>query len=158
MSRSVASSRLVRALPDAIEFIALAIRAGRSPIAAVGAARPYADPVLHPTFAEFDRRLSRGAGFGDALAAFTDLVGPTAQRFVDDLATADRYGLPLGPVLDRLVDDARERRRRQAEHAARRLPVMLAFPLVTCILPAFVLLAVVPAVLGAISSLQQSLP
>jgi len=134
------------------------MRSGRTPLAAVGSAAVHADPVLAPAFDEFDHRLRRGAGLADALTAFTDLAGPSAQAFVDGLATADRYGLPLGPVLDRLVDDAREQRRRHAEHAARRLPVQLAFPLVVCTLPSFVLLAVVPAVLGALSSLQRSLP
>jgi hypothetical protein len=45
-------------------------------------------------------------------------------------------------------------RRRWAELHARRLPVQLLFPLVVCILPAFGLLAIVPLVLSALSSLR----
>ena len=74
------------------------------------------------------------------------------------VATAVRYGLPLAPVLDRLIDEARAERRRHAAEAARRLPVALSFPLVVCSLPSFVLLAIVPAVLGAVASLGDSLP
>ena len=40
-----------------------------------------------------------------------------------------------------------------AEEAARRLPVQLLFPLVLCVLPAFVLLAVVPLLLAAVPQL-----
>lgn len=146
------------ALPDSIELVVLGVRSGHTPLTAVRSAAAHADPVLTPVFDEFDHRLRRGAALSDALEAFTDLAGPPARSFVDALSTADRYGLPLGPVLDRLVDDAREQRRRHAERAARRLPVTLAFPLVVCTLPSFVLLAVVPAVLGALSALERSLP
>jgi tight adherence protein C len=36
--------------------------------------------------------------------------------------------------------------------------VKLSFPLVVCTLPSFVLLAIVPAVLGAIAALRDSVP
>ena len=42
--------------------------------------------------------------------------------------------------------------------SARRLPVRLTFPLVTCTLPSFVLLAIAPAVIGALSTLRASAP
>ena len=67
-------------------------------------------------------------------------------------------GLALAPVLDRLAHDARAARRRQGESAARKLPVRLSFPLVACTLPAFVLLALAPALLGALSTLRGSAP
>ena len=74
------------------------------------------------------------------------------------IAAADRDGTALVPVLDRLAADARAARRRLAEADARRLPVRLTFPLVTCTLPAFVLLAIAPAVLGAVSTLRANGP
>ena len=72
------------------------------------------------------------------------------------IATSDRYGLPLGPVLDQLTTEARDSRRRLDQAAARKLPVRLSFPLVACTLPSFVLLAIVPAVIAALSSLGGS--
>jgi hypothetical protein len=66
--------------------------------------------------------------------------------------------LPLTPVLDRLTDEANAGRRRAGEAAARRLPVRLSFPLVVCTLPSFVLLAIAPAVLGALSTVRGSAP
>jgi tight adherence protein C len=103
-------------------------------------------------------QLARGRRLADALAALPGVLGPGAQPVAEAIGAADRYGLPLGPVLERLADDARATRRRLAEAHARTLPVRLSFPLVTCTLPSFVLLAIVPAVLGTLSSLRGTGP
>lgn len=150
--------RAIRTLPDAIELIVLAIRAGLSPSSAIEAVGDQVAAALRPTFTETEHRLHRGQRLADALDAFVEQLGPAAAGFSDALATADRYGLPIEPVLDRLVIDVRTARHRQAERHARTLPVRLAFPLVVCTLPSFVLLAIVPAVMGALSTLRGSLP
>jgi pilus assembly protein TadC len=49
--------------------------------------------------------------------------------------------------------DLRTRARRRAEVRARKVPIRMLFPLVTCILPAFILLSVVPMVGGALREL-----
>ena len=54
------------------------------------------------------------------------LLGPVAQPLVDSLSAADRYGLPLAPVLERLALEARQQRRRDSDATARQLPVRLA--------------------------------
>ncbi len=87
-------------------------------------------------------------------SALVDELGPAARPIADGIAAAERYGLPLAPLLDTLSDQAHAARRRLAEAEARRLPVRLSFPLVVCTLPSFALLAVVPAVMGTISSLR----
>jgi tight adherence protein C len=145
-------------LPDVVEIVVIAVRAGATPSAAVLAAGPLAPAPLRPAFDEVVHRLGRGERLADALGALVDQLGPDAAGFVDALATADRYGLPLGPVLDRLADDIRAERRRAGERHARTLPVRLAFPLVTCTLPSFVLIAIVPALLGAVSTLRGTAP
>ena len=150
--------------PDAIELVILAIRAGATPLAAIESVGSRLAPVRHVdprvgmAFAEVAHLAHRGSGLADALHVVPDRLGPTASEFADSIATADRYGLPLGPVLDRLAAEARASRRRAAEIDARSLPVKLSFPLVVCTLPSFVLLAIVPAVLGAIASFRGSVP
>jgi tight adherence protein C len=111
---------------------------------------------VRPAFAAVEQRLHRGQGLADALGELGDRCGACALPLVTAISTAVRDGLPLAPVLDRLTDDANASRRRQGEAAARRLPVRLSFPLVTCTLPSFVLLAIAPAILGAVSSLRGS--
>jgi len=98
--------------------------------------------------------MSEGKRFADALTCLSAELGPIAQPLVDSLSAADRYGLPLAPVLERLSLEARQQRRRDSDAAARELPVRLAVPLVLCTLPSFVLLAIVPLLLGALSSLH----
>jgi tight adherence protein C len=109
---------------------------------------------LRPSFIAVVDRMAAGQRLADALGALNDGLGTIAEPLVDSLAAAERYGLPLAPVLDRLADEARSARRRQAEAAARQLPVRLAAPLVLCTLPSFVLLAIVPLLLGTFNSLH----
>ena len=156
--RAASAQRAVDDLPDVVELVVIAVRAGATPAAALTDALPLTPASLRGAIGEVVHRLGRGQRLADALGALVEQLGPDAAGFVDALATADRYGLPLGPVLDRLADDIRAERRRAGERHARTLPVKLAFPLVTCTLPSFVLVAIVPALLGAVSTLRGSAP
>jgi len=155
LGRRARDRAIGRALPDAIEAIVLAVRAGYLPAAALEAALPHLHPVLRPPFAEVVSSTRAGTRFADALSALPAQLGPQVSPLADSFAAADRDGLPLAPVLERLADEARQRRRRLADAQARQLPVRMALPLVLCTLPAFVLLAVVPLLLAALSSLQR---
>jgi len=139
---------------DAIDMIVLAIRAGHTPANAVRAVCPSVPAVLRAPFGIVLERNAAGERFADALTALPAVLGPIAEPLADALTSADRYGQPLAPVLDRLAGDARVARRQRAEAAARQLPVRLAAPLVLCTLPSFVLLAIVPLLLGTFTSLH----
>lgn len=146
------------ALPDLIELVIVGVRAGLTPTAALEMAADHAAAPLVGPLDEVRLRLHRGHRLADALDALPSWLGRHAGYFTDALVTADRYGLPLAPVLDQLSADVRADRSRRAQEAARTLPVKLSFPLVACTLPSFVLLAIAPAVLGAISTLRGSTP
>ena len=141
------------ALPDLIELVIIGVRAGLTPAAAVEMAATHTRPELAAVLAEVTHHMHRGKRLADALDELPSWLGQHAGYFTDALITADRYGLPLGPVLDQLAADVRADRSRQAQQQARTLPVRLSFPLVVCTLPSFVLLAIAPAVLGAISTI-----
>jgi len=145
-----------RALPDALDLLVLSIRAGLTPQQAVGELAVHAPEAVREAFASSVHRASRGQSFADSLAALPETLGPRAAGLADVIATTDRYGLPLGPVLDQLTTEARDARRRLEQAEARKLPVRLSFPLVVCTLPSFVLLAIAPAVIAALSSLGES--
>lgn len=155
ISRRAAHRAAERAFPDAIELIVLAVRAGHVPAAAVAAVMPHLPATVQRAFEEVTARTTAGARFADALSALTEQLGPMAAPLVDSFAAADRYGLPLAPVLDRLADEARRQRRRQADTLARQLPVRMSVPLVLCTLPSFVFLAIVPLLLAALLSVSR---
>ena len=143
------------AWPDAIDVLLLTISAGYLPIQAFALVADLLPAPVSDAFAAVSRRCAAGERFADAVQSVTDELGPLAGPLVDGLAMADRYGLPLGPVLSRLGDEARHHRRRAGEARARQLPVRLAAPMVVCTLPSFVLLAIAPLLIGAFSSLRR---
>jgi tight adherence protein C len=69
------------------------------------------------------------------------------------LEAAERWGAPPAEALAARAEALRSRARLRAEAEAGRAAVRLAFPLVLCFLPAFVLLTVVPTMAGALRSL-----
>jgi tight adherence protein C len=145
-----------RALPDAMDQLVSSVRAGLTPFQAVCDLAGSGDRAIGDAFGEVVRRTQRGQPFADALAALPQRLGAQAGGLADVIATSDRHGLPLGPVLDQLTGEIRAARRRLDQADARKLPVRLAFPLVMCTLPSFVLLAIAPAVIAALSSLGAS--
>ncbi len=145
-----------QALPDALDLLVLGIQTGLTPQQAIAELARSAPESVRGAFALTVHRCERGQSFADALTALPETLGPKAIGLADVIATSDRYGLPLGPVLDQLTTQARDSRRRLDQAAARKLPVRLSFPLVVCTLPSFVLLAIAPAVIAALSSLGGS--
>jgi tight adherence protein C len=140
-------------LPDATDLLLVAIHAGLTPELALRRLLTYLDSPLREAVEHVFERLQNGDRFGDALDALVDTLGEPARPLVAALTGSERYGLPLGPALDVVATISRDQRRRAAETAARKLPVRLSFPLVLCILPAFIVLTVVPAIFGALRAL-----
>lgn len=146
---------VVLALPDVVDLLLVAARAGLTVPLAVDAVATRLGPrdPFAAGLGEVRRQVGLGVRWGDALGALHAL-GEPVRALVAVLTAAERDGAPLGAPLAAVVEDARLARRRAAEQEARRLPVQLLFPLVTCILPAFGLLTVVPVLAGTLSSLS----
>lgn len=144
---------IVDQLPDVVDLLVLTTGAGLPVSAALAAIGDRPGGPLGTGIAAAVRHSQSGAITADALAVLGDRAGPAIRPLVEALAEHDRYGTPVGPALTRAGIEARLRRRRQAEEAARRLPVTLLFPLVLTTLPAFFLLAIVPLLAGSLGSL-----
>ena len=98
------------------------------------------------------RRLAGLASFerlDETLEEFGHACGPRARAFAAAVTGSMHTGIPLAPEMERLGRELREDRRRQLEGKVRRLPVMLLFPLVLCVLPALGLVAIVPVLVAA---------
>ena len=149
------SAAAAAAYPHAVELLILAIRCGYLPRQAMAAVADRVDPTISAAFQRVVDKSERSTRFADALITLVDDIGPSATPLVDTLSAADRYGLALGPTLDRLAADARDQQWRDAEARVRQLPVRLAAPMVLCTLPSFVFLAIAPLLIGALSSLRR---
>jgi tight adherence protein C len=149
---------VARAFPDALDLFVVTVQAGYPPLEAIASLRPLVHASIGDVFQVVLERVARGERFGDALASITDALGPRGSAFVDTLAMTERSGLPLAPAIDRIADDARHHRHQLADADARQLPIRLSFPLVLCTLSSFVLVAIVPLLLGALTSFDRSSP
>jgi len=152
--RARVTRQVAHDFPDALDLFVLSIRAGYLPAQAIVEVVAFLPPSLRSSFVAVGDALQRRDRFADALGQLRTALGPIAQPLADSLSAAERYGLALAPVLERLSLEARQQRRRDTDATARELPVRLAMPLVLCTLPSFVLLAIVPLLLGALSSLH----
>lgn len=145
-------------MADTVDLLVLGLRAGLLPLPALRELVDDCPPSVAPALAAVLSDVDHGIRLGDALRRLPALVAPAhvalAQLVADQLIAAEIHGLPLAPVLERLATDTRDRRRRDLEAAIRRLPVRLALPLVLCTLPSFVLVAVVPLLIAALTSLR----
>ena len=70
---------------------------------------------------------------------------------------SSRTGVALAPLLQAHADELRRSEHRRRQIAAARLGVMLVMPLGVCVLPAFVLLGVVPVLLTLLGDLAPAL-
>lgn len=150
-SRGRGARRLRRAieadLPAVADLLHVAVTAGHSLHGAVAAVGRAGDGPVCLALREVERRFDRGGRLVDELALLPERLGPTVRPLSTTLVVASSSGTPLAPTLQRLADAERRRLRRRTEERVRRLPVLLLGPLVGLVLPAFVLLTVVPVAL-----------
>lgn len=76
--------------------------------------------------------------------------GPDEARVAALVESARRFGAPLAELLVAQADALREAERRQAEAKARRLPVLMTFPLTFCVLPALLVVFLGPPLLSLV--------
>jgi pilus assembly protein TadC len=140
---------IAAALPRFADLVAACLESGASPADAVDVVRRHVGGPVAELLAPVAGALRSGV---DPLAAYGDHGRDNAVRgLVVALSRAMESGAPLADTIAAIADDQRLRRRWSAEEAARRAGVHAVGPLVICFLPAFVLLGVVPVVLGIAS-------
>jgi tight adherence protein C len=149
--RRMAASREV---PLFLDLLAVTTSAGLAPQLAV---RIAADPLRGPLGEELREAVGRvdlGRRWRDEIAAAADrLALHDLGRAIGLLLRTQRLGTSLADEMSRLAADVRESARIRAVERARTAPVKMLFPLVFLILPAFLLLTVVPVLLTTVRSI-----
>ncbi|MDQ1437363.1 MAG: tight adherence protein [Acidimicrobiaceae bacterium] len=146
---------VVADLPEVVDLLRMCVGAGLTvPLAVAAVARRAEGPVARALADALAVAGSRGRRLADALEDVPVVLGESVRALVGVLVGSERYGHAIGAGLERLADECRADERRRAESAARRVPVLLLFPLVVCVLPAFALLTVAPLLAGALRALR----
>jgi tight adherence protein C len=155
--RRAAARRLAvrrEAAPAVLDLLGAALRAGLNPHRAVLRVAERAPDVLHEDLSLAAAVLRLGGTPAAALRGAADRSGLDELRAAAAaLEAAERWGAPPAEALAARAEALRTRARLNAEAQAGRAAVRLAFPLVLCFLPAFILLTVVPTVAGALRAL-----
>jgi tight adherence protein C len=137
--------------PAALDLLGAALLAGLNPHMAVLRVADRAPEALKADLDLAAAVLRLGGTPAAALHAAAERSGLGELRAAAAaLEAAERWGAPPAEALAARAEALRSRARLQAEADAGRAAVRLAFPLVLCFLPAFVLLTVVPTVAGAL--------
>jgi tight adherence protein C len=142
-------AQLQRELPVVVDLVGVAVSAGCTPFHAVEHATHFGPGHTAAALRGVMQACARGQSFDDALRDLGESA-TTLRPLTDALRTSARLGTPAAPGLGRLAAEVRADVRRRAEARARTVPVRLCFPLVMCVLPAFAVLTVVPAVLSGL--------
>lgn len=142
---------VVRSLPQVVDLMAVTLASGASPSSALTAV---ADAVEGPVAAEL-RSAVHGLRLGrDPVRVWRELASrPGMAALGRAMARAVETGASVSDALHRLAEDLHASARLEGERKARTVGVRAAAPLGLCLLPAFVLLGVVPLVASTVSAL-----
>ena len=157
-SRRRSASRLrsarASAAPAVIDLLGACLLAGLNPYRSLVRVAERGPEVLRAELARAAVDLDTGSTPAAALRAVGERTGLDELRAAAGaLEAAERWGAPPAEALAARAEALRGRARLRAEAEAGRAAVRLAFPLVFCFLPAFVLLVVVPTMVGALRTL-----
>ncbi|MGH3360521.1 MAG: type II secretion system F family protein [Nocardioidaceae bacterium] len=139
--------RVARDLPVGVDLLVAALSAGRPPGHALGSVAAAVGGPLGEELAAIAARIELGA---DPVGVWREVardpvLGPLGRSF----ARAATSGASVTTVLTRCVEDLRRRRHTEANRVARSAGVRTAAPLGLCFLPAFIVVGIVPTVVGA---------
>ena len=91
----------------------------------------------------------------EALSHWAGTVGDLAAHIESTLRLGDSYGVSVGTILHQLAEDSRLEIRAVRRQRAGRLPISSLLPVVCCFLPGFLLLTLVPVLIGVVQGLTQ---
>lgn len=142
-------ARTARDLPRVADLMATCLHAGVAPADAIVLVCDVVGGPVRDDLIPVAAAIRMGV---DPQAAWCSLAtggaGEAVRRVARAFGRAAATGAPLAETLALVADDERERLRWDAQAAARRAGVLAVGPLASCFLPAFLLLGVVPVVVG----------
>ncbi len=151
--------RLRRGLPDALDLLVVCSEAGLGLGAGIQrVAREIT--ITHPDLADEFHLVTMQTRAGmDNRAALKNLEERTGlddiQALVTTLIQSMRFGTSVGDTLRIYSAELRDKRLQKAQEKAAKIGALVVFPLVTCIMPSFLLIVLGPAMLGLARAFSQ---
>jgi tight adherence protein C len=151
-------TKIVQALPDVLDLLMVCVEAGLGFDAAVSRiadqpGRPRSP--LHEDLLRMQLEIRAGRPREEALRDLGERAGvEQLRRVVTAFIQADRLGTPLGKTLRVHAEAARVERRHRAEERAYLAPLKMIFPTALFLMPAFMLVAMGPAVVNLMTVFQ----
>ena len=140
-----------RELPHLVALLAATLRSGATPLAGLAAAAS----ALPGPAARRVAPLVSAARFGGSVGWLAESGDDVLVPLLRTLARAERSGSSVVDAVEQLADELEREAGAAAEDAARRVGVAAAVPLGVCLLPAFLLLGIVPTVAGLLSEVTR---
>jgi len=140
-------------LPMTVALLELAIAAGYGPRASISIVGSYGHGPVAAWFAQIAKNVAAGADLAEAVDLHREFPDGV-RRVLRMLEQAERYGQPIGPQLGLLADELHREQIAQIDEASQRLSVHMIFPLVLCILPAFLLLSILPLLVALLDQIN----
>jgi tight adherence protein C len=145
-----------RALPEALDLMAISVQAGVGLEQAVATVTQRLPGPLGDELARFLHELQLGFSRREALVSLRERTScPELATFVLSLLQADALGIAIGEVLKTQAAEIRAKRRQLARERAAKAPVRLLFPLIFGILPALFIVILGPAAIQITTSFSQ---
>jgi Flp pilus assembly protein TadB len=144
--------RLRTDLPHVVGLLAAAVRSGLPPADGLALVCRALPGPASEALAGLPPRIALGVPPADVWGSLTS--EPALAPLGRTLARSARTGEPVGEALERLGRELAARARADVEDKARRVGVLAAVPLGLCLLPAFLLIGIVPVVAGLLTALQ----
>jgi Flp pilus assembly protein TadB len=145
-------AQLRQDLPLGVDLLGACLEAGAAPVGALEAVGRAVGGPVGEEFLVLHHRLAIGVDPAQAWEAVArhPQLGPLGRA----VARAHDSGASVGRAVHQLSEELREGLQAEVEARARSIEVKAAAPLGVCLLPAFVLLGVVPLVAGVFGSMQ----
>lgn len=142
-------------IPDALDMVLVGVEAGLSlPAAMQHIVDEFADthPIVSEQFQIVVLEFQAGKSRADALRGMATRMNlPETRTLASMIVQSEALGTSLAQTLRVMADELRGQRMLDAEKRASELPVMMSFPLVLCIFPALMSVALVPAMLQTLT-------
>ncbi len=147
-----------KGFPDALDMIVVCVEAGISLAAAVQRVALELR-TSHPRLAEeFDlvnAEIRVGVDRVEALRNMGQRTGVDDIRiFAGILGQTMKFGTNIANTLRTYSEDFRDKRMQKAEETAAKIGTKMIFPLVTCLFPAFFVVAVAPAIIKVLAAFK----